>query len=80
MDKYGHQDEMDNGWHMDQAVAEQMLPDVAFYRTLIVNVIFIGAEDAREWVLVDCGIGHYAKRIIEAAQKRYGSRPRRPLY
>ena len=75
MDKYGHEDEMDNGWHMDQAVAEQTLPDVAFYRTLIVNVIFIGAENAREWVLVDCGIGHYAKRIIEAAQKRYGSRP-----
>ncbi|WP_263622616.1 MBL fold metallo-hydrolase [Halobacillus halophilus] len=66
---------MDNGWHMDQAVAEETLPDVAFYRTLIVNVIFIGAEGAREWVLVDCGIGHYAKRIIEAAQKRYGSTP-----
>ncbi|MGP4076484.1 MBL fold metallo-hydrolase [Halobacillus sp. K22] len=66
---------MDNGWHMDQAVAEQALPDVAFYRTLIVNVIFIGEKGAREWVLVDCGIGHYAKRIIEAAQKRYGSRP-----
>ncbi|SFG42393.1 Glyoxylase, beta-lactamase superfamily II [Halobacillus alkaliphilus] len=75
MDKYEHEDEMDNGWHMDQAVAEQTLPDVAFYRTLIANVIFIGEENAREWVLVDCGIGHYAKRIIEAAQKRYGSRP-----
>ncbi|MFC7320143.1 MBL fold metallo-hydrolase [Halobacillus campisalis] len=58
---------------MEHAVAEEILADVAYYRTLMVNVAFIGDPGTEDWVLVDCGIGHYAKRIIEAAEKRFGN-------
>ncbi|UOQ92711.1 MBL fold metallo-hydrolase [Halobacillus shinanisalinarum] len=66
---------MDDGWHMAHAEAEQVLDDLAFYRTLIANVIFIGKKDTENWVLIDCGVNHYSKRIIEAAEKRFGTHP-----
>ncbi|WP_173917047.1 MBL fold metallo-hydrolase [Halobacillus sp. Marseille-Q1614] len=65
----------DEHWDMEQAVADEILDDIAYYRTLMVNVIFIGEPDSKNWVLIDCGIGHYAQRIIEAAEKRFGSNP-----
>ncbi|WP_082234748.1 MBL fold metallo-hydrolase [Halobacillus massiliensis] len=65
----------DEHWDMEQAIAEDVLEDVAYYRTLMVNVIFIGKPYEEKWVLIDCGIGHYAQRIIEAAKKRYGDVP-----
>ncbi|WP_226576647.1 MBL fold metallo-hydrolase [Halobacillus litoralis] len=75
MDQFEHHSDTNEEWHMDHAEAEQVLEDIAFYRTLIVNVIFLGKEGSENWVLVDCGIGHYCKRIMEAAEKRYGSQP-----
>ncbi len=75
MDKYEQHEDHNETWHMGHAEAEQVLEDVAFYRTLIVNVIFIGKPKESNWVLVDCGIGNYAKRIIEAAEKRFGEHP-----
>ncbi|MCA1022611.1 MBL fold metallo-hydrolase [Halobacillus litoralis] len=75
MDQDKHEEQQDHHLDMEHAETEQVLEDVAFYRTLIVNVIFIGKEQADDWVLVDCGISHYSRRIIEAAEKRYGSRP-----
>ncbi|MFC7062675.1 MBL fold metallo-hydrolase [Halobacillus seohaensis] len=60
---------------MDHAESEEVLEDLAYYRTLMVNVGFIGKAGSDNWILVDCGIGHYAERIIEAAEKRYGSTP-----
>ncbi|MFD2924390.1 MBL fold metallo-hydrolase [Halobacillus naozhouensis] len=66
---------MDDGWHMGHAEAEQVLDDLAFYRTLIANVVFIGKKESKDWILVDCGVAHYGKRIIEAAEKRFGSHP-----
>ncbi|KHE72098.1 MBL fold metallo-hydrolase [Halobacillus sp. BBL2006] len=66
---------MNEHYHMENAEAEQVLEDVAVYRTLIVNVVFIGKSGSKDWVLLDCGIGHYAKRIIEAANKRFGDQP-----
>ncbi|MFQ3543739.1 MBL fold metallo-hydrolase [Halobacillus rhizosphaerae] len=65
----------DESWHMGHAEAEEILEDLAFYRTLIANVIFIGKKGSKDWVLVDCGIPHYGTRIIEAAEKRFGSQP-----
>ncbi|CDQ21143.1 MBL fold metallo-hydrolase [Halobacillus karajensis] len=73
MDKIGHNDSSNEKLHMEHAEAEQMLDDIAFYRTLIVNVIFIGKEGSEDWVLVDCGVKHYSKRIMEAAEKRFGT-------
>jgi glyoxylase-like metal-dependent hydrolase (beta-lactamase superfamily II) len=50
-------------------------PDVAWLRTAIVNVAFLGAPDAGEggWILVDAGIQGSAERIARAAERRYGS-------
>ena len=54
-------------------------PDIAYLRTAIVNVVFLGAPESgdRGWVLVDTGLMGYADRIAEAAERRYGrgSRP-----
>ena len=49
--------------------------DVAWLRTAIVNVAFVGAPDAGEggWILVDAGIQGSAERIARAAERRYGS-------
>jgi len=46
--------------------------DVAFLRTAIVNVAFVGAPEAASWVLVDAGIYGYADHIADAARRRYG--------
>lgn len=72
MDQFERHEQSNEEYHMGHAESEQVLADIAFYRTLIVNVIFIGKEGTDEWVLVDCGIGHYSKRIIKTAEKRYG--------
>ncbi|MFD1017706.1 MBL fold metallo-hydrolase [Thalassobacillus hwangdonensis] len=72
MDK--HTEHLHDGWHMEHAVAEQVLEDLAFYRTLIVNVCMIGKANSKDWVLVDTGISHYGERILEAAEKRFGKR------
>jgi glyoxylase-like metal-dependent hydrolase (beta-lactamase superfamily II) len=53
--------------------------DVAYLRTVMVNVYFVGQPRAgdREWVLVDAGISGSADQIAEAAEMRFGvgSRP-----
>ncbi|WP_181349274.1 MBL fold metallo-hydrolase [Thalassobacillus sp. CUG 92003] len=66
-------------WHMGHAVTNDVLHDIAYYRTLIVNVGMIGAPDSEEWVLVDAGIENYAKRIIHAAENRFGEAPPRAI-
>ncbi|UOQ43546.1 hypothetical protein MUN89_16750 [Halobacillus salinarum] len=71
---------IDETWHMAHAEAEEVLNDVAFYRTMIANTAFIGSPDSKEWILVDCGIAHYGKRIIEAAHKRFGDVPLKPFF
>lgn len=49
-------------------------PDVAWLRTAIVNVVFLGHPDAgdRGWVLVDTGIPGFAGVIARAAERRFG--------
>lgn len=46
--------------------------DVHFLTDQIVNVIFIGKENSKEWVLVDTGMPKSYKNIVEAAGKRFG--------
>lgn len=69
LETFEHGEHSNDDWHMGHAEAEEVLPDLAFYRTLIANVVFIGNKDTKDWVLIDCGIAHYSKRIIEAAEK-----------
>jgi glyoxylase-like metal-dependent hydrolase (beta-lactamase superfamily II) len=48
------------------------MADLAFMRTLIVNLYFVGERhDSRGWVLVDTGVPH-ADAIRDAAEERYG--------
>ncbi len=56
-----------------------VVEDVAYLRTIMVNLYFIGQAGAgdREWVLVDAGMSGYADQIAMAAERRFGqaSRP-----
>ena len=51
-----------------------LLPDVAWLRTAMVNVVFLGPPDAGDggWVLVDAGLPGYGDQIARAASRRYG--------
>ncbi len=52
--------------------------DLAYLRTIFVNVLFYGTPGAgdREWVLIDTGLQGYAGRIKEAAKQRFGEHSR----
>jgi glyoxylase-like metal-dependent hydrolase (beta-lactamase superfamily II) len=56
-----------------------VLDDLAYLRTVMVNVIYVGPPHAgdREWVLIDAGMPGSANRIARAAAARFGrgSRP-----
>ena len=49
-------------------------PDVAYKRTALVNLAFLGPADAGPggWTLVDAGIPGFAGKIVEAAEERFG--------
>jgi glyoxylase-like metal-dependent hydrolase (beta-lactamase superfamily II) len=56
-----------------------VIDDLAYLRTVMVNVYFAGPPDAadRQWVLIDAGMSGSADRIARAAEARFGpgSRP-----
>lgn len=51
-------------------VSEEIATDVCCYTNQIVNIVMVGTEDS--WVLVDTGMPGAAKKIIEAAEERFG--------
>jgi glyoxylase-like metal-dependent hydrolase (beta-lactamase superfamily II) len=60
----------DDGMH-------QLVPDIAYKRLAIVNVVFFGMEAADggsnpEWVLIDAGLKGTADMIADAAADRFG--------
>lgn len=56
---------------------EQLPSDLDYQRTLIVNVVFVGAPGSDEWVLVDTGVATFGDTIMAAAEARFGkSKPR----
>ncbi|HYW49861.1 MAG TPA: MBL fold metallo-hydrolase [Gemmatimonadaceae bacterium] len=59
----------------DHGAPLALTSDLAWFRTGIVNVAFIGEPDAgdRGWILVDTGIPGYTENIVRAAEKRYGA-------
>ncbi|HEV7252441.1 MAG TPA: MBL fold metallo-hydrolase [Mesorhizobium sp.] len=59
---------------MSQGGAIEVLPDLAFFRCGIANLIFVGPRDAgdRNWVLVDAGVMGWAEQIRTAAGFRFG--------
>jgi len=57
----------------------EILPDLAYRRLAIVNVVFLGRPGAgdRQWVLIDAGVMGTSSLIESAARERFGegSRP-----
>jgi glyoxylase-like metal-dependent hydrolase (beta-lactamase superfamily II) len=53
----------------------ELRPDVAYLRTAIVNVIFVGdpAVLHEGWVLVDTGVAGFHAQILDAALHRFGT-------
>jgi glyoxylase-like metal-dependent hydrolase (beta-lactamase superfamily II) len=51
---------------------ETVSTDVFYYTNQIVNVVFIGAPNSKEWVMVDTGMPKCGDEIREAAEKIYG--------
>lgn len=60
------------------AGTHEVAPDVAYLRTLLANVVFLGPQGAGDggWVLIDAGIGGFAGAIQRAAYGRFGPRAR----
>ena len=56
----------------------EVLPDVAYRRLAIVNVVFYGPSQAgdRGWVLIDAGLSGTKSMIKAAAARRFGSNAR----
>lgn len=46
--------------------------DIYFLTDQIVNVVFIGKPQNKDWVLIDTGMPKSYKNIIEVAEKRFG--------
>src|SRR4051812_28959750 len=57
----------------DDGVTE-IVPDVAYRRLAIVNVVYVGtpAPDSDGWVLVDAGVGGTAELILSGGESRFG--------
>lgn len=52
--------------------SEEIASDLAYKKTLLVNVVFHGRAGERGWVLVDAGIPGSADAIFKAAAERFG--------
>lgn len=59
-----------------QGPTQTTAPDLAYQRLGIVNVVYVGAPDTGDWVLVDAGIPGSAGFIRRAAEQRFGDRDR----
>lgn len=59
----------------DLGRAQEIAPGVAFLRTLMVNLYFLGERAAgdRGWVLVDTGFMGSAGMVVKAAAQRFGA-------
>ena len=72
-----HQVPIDPSARVDDASlggVHELLPDLAYRRLAIVNVLFAGRPGAgdRGWVLIDAGVRGSASAIAEAAGRRFG--------
>ncbi|WP_251554109.1 MBL fold metallo-hydrolase [Neobacillus muris] len=54
-------------------VGISVLPDIFCYTIQIVNIIFAGNPDTKEFVLVDAGMPKSADEIIRVTEERFGS-------
>jgi glyoxylase-like metal-dependent hydrolase (beta-lactamase superfamily II) len=73
-------------FHMRQSDDEKFIPatsigsgqghqvkdDIYYYTNQIVNIIMVGDPTESKWILVDAGMPHSEKKIINAAAERFG--------
>ncbi|WP_379137192.1 MBL fold metallo-hydrolase [Paenibacillus sp. sgz500958] len=52
----------------------EIAPDVAGLRTMFVNIAYVG-EPSSDWILVDTGLGKFARSIRDVARERFGKPP-----
>lgn len=62
----------------DEAGSREVLPDLAYKRLLLVNVVFFGMPNAgdRSWVLIDAGLTGTAHSIASSGESRFGKNAR----
>jgi glyoxylase-like metal-dependent hydrolase (beta-lactamase superfamily II) len=62
----------------DEAGSHEVLPDLAYKRLLLVNILFFGRTNAgdRSWVLIDAGLPGTAHSIASSAESRFGKSAR----
>ncbi|HYE32916.1 MAG TPA: MBL fold metallo-hydrolase [Methylomirabilota bacterium] len=71
-----HQVDIEPGAVVAEDAEEGLLQaarDISYLRIAIVNVVFYGASGARDWVLIDAGLGMGTGRIVSAAEERFGN-------
>lgn len=56
----------------DLGRSDEIAPDLAYKKTMFVNVVFYGRAGERGWVLIDAGIPGSAEAIFKAAAERFG--------
>jgi glyoxylase-like metal-dependent hydrolase (beta-lactamase superfamily II) len=56
----------------DLGRSDEIAPDLAYKKTLLVNVVFYGRPGERGWVLIDAGVPGSAEAIFKAAAERFG--------
>ncbi|NUU78875.1 MBL fold metallo-hydrolase [Paenibacillus xylanilyticus] len=54
---------------------EEVAHDILSLRTLFVNVVFIGEQGSRNWVLVDTGMARFTDHIVRIAAERFQGPP-----
>jgi len=61
---------------MEEDGTRHLLPDLAYKRLFVVNVVFVGAPGGDEpWVLIDAGVPGTLANLKECASKRFAGRP-----
>ena len=75
---------MDNNMHQSEdnkiipmtsvnsGTGREVRSDIYYYTNQIVNVIFVGIPESREWVLVDAGMPKSGAELLDVAEERFG--------
>ena len=63
---------------VESGVGTEVLSDLYNFTVQVVNIVFVGHQNEKEFVLVDAGMPYSADKIISETEKRFGadSRPK----
>ena len=72
MDKQVEVDDSARADEIEYHGVHQVLPELAYKRLAMVNIMYFGLPGSKDWVLIDAGLPATAPMIIAAAEARYG--------